>query len=546
MVPLTRLRRLARYRRIAQLLVAHGIGYAAAEAFPQGLYALLRRRPPPTREVGVHVRRLLEDLGPTFVKLGQILSTRPDLVPHDIIRELEGLQDHVPPESPQAIREVIESELGQTVEELFPVFRWDPIASASLGQVHEATLPTGESVVVKVQRPNVRRTVEADLGILEDVFHLMSQLPGLSGLYDPDRLVDEFSRSLLAELDYTREGRNADRMRRDFARTGDRIIVPRVYWKTSRSRVLTMERIVGVKPTHPDAMRAHHLDPSDTARIVATAILRSVFVFGFFHADPHPGNLIVEDDGRVALLDFGMVGRLTDPMRESFADLSLALLRANSGGVVDAIVRMGSAPPDLDRPALLRDVEDLRDRYYEVSLQELNLGQVVQDIFAVAYRHRIRIPLDFTLLAKCLVTMEGVVEDLDPSLSILEIARPFGATLLRDRLSPQRVVRRLERQGEALVQSLVDLPVDMADVLRQTSEGRLRMHVEVQNRSADADLRRRTRALVLALGGMVSASMGAVYLVSAAIRPADFPLPLVPVLALLVSLLLFWQALRQT
>lgn len=546
MVPLGRLRRLARYRRIAQLLVAHGVGYAAAEALPQGLYALFRRRPPPSREVGVRVRRLLEDLGPTFVKLGQILSTRPDLVPHDIIRELEHLQDDVPSETPQAIRAVLESELGRPVEEVFPVFRWDPIASASLGQVHEASLPTGEAVVVKVQRPNVRQTIEADLGILGDVFHLLSQLPGLSGLYDPDRLVDEFSRSLLAELDYTREGRNADRMRRNFEKSGDHVIVPRVFWSTSRSRVLTMERIVGVKPTDPDAMRARHLDPSDTARTVATAILRSVFVFGFFHADPHPGNLIVQQDGRVALLDFGMVGRLSEPMRGSFADLSLGLLRGNSLSVVGAITDLGATPPDLDRQALLRDVEDLRDRYYEVSLRELNLGQVVQDIFAVAYRHRIRIPLDFTLLAKCLVTMEGVVEVLDPSLSILEIARPFGATLVQERLSPRRIIRRLERQGETLGHALLGLPVDLADVARKASEGRLTLRVESENPRAERSSRRLARARVLSTAGGVSALVGAVYLIAAALRPTAFPLPLIPIGTFILSLLLFWQALRQT
>jgi ubiquinone biosynthesis protein len=241
-----------------------------------------------------------------------------------------------------------------------------------------------------------------------------------------------------------------------------------------------------------------------------------------------------------------MVGRLTEPMRESFASLSLALLRGNSEGVVNAIVSMGSVPPDLDRPMFIRDIEDLRDRYYEVSLRELNLSQVVQDIFGVAYRHRIRIPLDFTLLAKCLVTMEGVVDVLDPGLSILEIARPFGATLVKERLSPQRVARRLERQGETLAHALLDLPVDASRVARQAAEGRLTLQVESANPRMERAGRRMTRALILALGGTVSALVGAAYLIASALRPGAYPLPVLPVLAFLFAILLFWQALRQT
>ncbi|MCL6594883.1 MAG: AarF/ABC1/UbiB kinase family protein [Firmicutes bacterium] len=538
-----RWRRLVRYRRIAQLVLTHGLRLAAREASPGRLWALVRHRSVPL-DTGVRVRRLLEDLGPTFVKLGQLLSTRPDLVSADILRELEHLQDHVPPEPAAAVRRVVEGELGQKVEELFASFRWEPIAAASLGQVHAATLPDGSHVVVKVQRPGVEPTIQADLAILGDVLRLLGRAANLRDLYDPEALVDEFARGLRAELDYAREGRNAERLR-SLLPPGARVVVPRVIWPYTRRRVLTLEAIEGLKPTDPERLRQAGHDPSDVARTLARAILHMVFHDGFFHADPHPGNVAVLPNGRLVLYDFGMVGRLTEDMREAFGDLSVALLRGDTEAVVDAVVSLGALPPDLDHTRLVRDVEELRDRYYEVPLRTLNMGQIVQDIFGLAYRHHIRIPTDFTLLGKCLVTLEGVIQTLDPDLSMVELARPFGTSLMRQRLSPNRLAAKTRRQARTLLEAVDSVPRDAARVLSLLARGRLvvRWATEGDERLG-RQVARSARAAVLAAAGLAAAVLAAVALLARAVRPTVVPSDTPSLLLAALSAVLFWLAAR--
>lgn len=540
---LDRWHRLMRYRRIVQLVLVHGLGLAATEASPGRLWARVRQRPTPL-DRGLRLRRLLEDLGPTFVKLGQVLSTRPDLVPQDVMAELARLQDHVPPEPEQAVRRVIEGELGAPVESLFPHFDWTPIAAASLGQVHMASLPDGRRVVVKVQRPGVEPTVNADLAILRDALHYLARMPALASLYDPDMLVDEFARGIHAELDYGREGRNAERLRRALPADG-RIVIPAVEWGFTRRRVLTLEAVDGVKPVSPERLRAAGQDPRDVARTLAHAILRMVFRDGFFHADPHPGNMAVLEDGRLVLYDFGMVGRLTEDMREAFGDLSVALLRGDTEAVVAAIRALGAAPDDLDEGRLVRDVDELRDRYYEAPLRSVHLGQIVQDIFALAFRYRIRIPMDFTLLGKCLVTLEGVIQMLDPDLSMVELARPFGATLMRERLSPRRLARRARRRTEGALRFLEEAPADAAQVLSLAARGRLRVHVAQDGGDPDRTARRIARAGVLTAAALVSALGAAAALLARAIRPGVVPSDTPSFVLAAATVVLLWLASRQ-
>jgi len=540
--PFDRWRRLLRYRRIVQLLLTHGIVFAAAEAAPARLWARARRQPTDA-SAGVHLRRLLADLGPTFVKLGQLFSTRPDLVPADVVRELEQLQDRVPPEPASRVRAVIEGELGAPVETLYRTFEWTPIAAASLGQVHRATLADGRRVVVKVQRPGVEPTVNADLEILGDALRILARMPALRDLYDPDALVAEFARGIRAELDYDREARNADRLRRSLP-TDSRVVIPHIEWTLTRRRVLTMEAFEGLKPTDPRTVAAAGHDPREVARLLAHAILRMVFRDGFFHADPHPGNLIVLADGRLGLLDFGMVGRLTEPMREAFGNLSISLLRGDADAVVSAIVAMGAAPPDLDRDRLTRDVEDLRDRYYEVALHEVNLAQIVQDVFGLAFRYRVRIPMDYTLLGKCLVTLEGVIQILDPELSMVELARPFGATLMRERLSPTRVAARARRGLRDWERLLDTAPRDAGRVLARAARGELTVRLTEGDAALARSRRRQARSATLGRAGLAASLLSATTLLAAAIRPALVPSDTPTLVLAAVATVLFWLAAR--
>jgi ubiquinone biosynthesis protein len=517
------LRRFGRYRQILGLVAAHGFGYLLdGYLLPSVVERLARRRSDRRLPRGVRLRRLLEDLGPTFVKLGQLLSLRPDLLPGDLVRELERLQDHVPPEPPELVRAVLEAELGAPPESLFATFEWQPIAAASLGQVHAAALPDGRAVVVKVQRPGVRRTVEDDLEVLSDLVRRFGRHPSLRAVTDPEGLLAEFRRSLHDELDYTREGRHADAMRRQVHDT--RVAIPHVYWNLTTGRVLTLEALYGVKPTDREAMAAAGHDPRRIARLLAQTVLHAIFEAGYFHADPHPGNLAVLPDGRLAVYDLGMVGRLAPELRDAVADLSASLLRKDSEGVVAAILALGEVPPDADLAALAHDVEDLRDRYYDVPLPRIDLADAVSDVLRVAYRHRVRVSKDLSLLGKALVTLEGVVRRLDPDLSMLEVARPFGRTFLRQRLSTERVGRLARAMWRETALAARHLPRDLGRVADTVARAGMPV------RLTDASLRRLEREAERsrhALGAgmvLVAATLAlGLWAVAVAIRPAFNP-----------------------
>jgi len=478
-----KIRHLQRYHDIARAFGRNGFGFLVKELGLPDLFSATRiglqeRREARTRTLGERIRIFLEELGPTFVKIGQIASTRPDLLPPDIIDELIKLQDQVPAFPFEQVREVLEHEFGGPFETLFAEFEIVPMAAASIGQVHLARLHTGEQVAVKIQRPNIRSVVETDLEILDNLARLAEHRLEWAAKYQVRDMVYELSQSLRAELDYTNEGRNAQRIAKSFERD-PHIVFPAIYWDYTSKNVLTMTFLQGVKTNETDRLEELGYDRKRIAERIAQMVFRQIFVDGLFHADPHPGNLIILPDEAVGLIDFGMVGRLTPMMKYHFGSIVIALRRNNTEGLIKAIEGIGIIPEDTDMDALRSDLDELREKYYDIPLSRVSLGESVNDLLSVAYEHQIRVPSDLTLLGKTLLTLEGVVTALDPTFSIVQIAEPFGRKLFADRFHPRHVADNVWHQLGEYADLLTELPSKLRELLGIIKKGKLHMDISV-------------------------------------------------------------------
>ena len=377
-----------RYREIAAVLARHGLGAVSVQLglgrvlpFHRGLLGSSRRERPSSQ--AEHLRLALEELGTTAIKLGQVLSTRPDLLDPELVAELEKLRDRVPPVPTEAILAAAEAELGRDPVEVFADFERTPLAAASIGQVHGATLQDGTRVVIKVRKPGVAETVTSDLAILQDLARRADRAGIFGRDYDVEGLAAEFAWTLHEELDYVREGRNADRLR-EVLRAEPRAVVPAIHWSATSGGVLVMERVDGVRIDDLAALQRRGQDRSALAQLSAELLLRQVFVAGFFHADPHPGNLLVLEDGRLALVDFGMVGRLDDDQRRAFVLLLLATVHQDPAAMTRGLKRLGILRSPGARAAVRRDLERLLDRYYGLNLEQFGLGGFLHDLLAVS------------------------------------------------------------------------------------------------------------------------------------------------------------------
>ncbi len=440
--PIRAARHLQRYREIVGVFVRHGFGQLADLlelqpylALPRRLLRRWRRAAPPLGAPR-RLRLALEELGPTFIKLGQILSTRPDLIPPDYIVELARLQDTVPLAPWEPVRAQIEAELGAPPEELFAAFDRVPVAAASLSQVHNATLPDGSEVVVKVQRPNIQTTIETDLEILFDLARLLQARTPLGEVYDLPEIAEDFAVTLRAELDFYREGRNADRFRASFA-DEPYLYIPQVYWEYTTRRVLVLERISGIKIDDIQALDAAGYDRYRVGLHAARMIIKEVLEDGFFHADPHPGNFVVMPGEVIGAMDFGMVGYLDHQTRTNLIRLYIVAVQQDEEGIVDQLIRMGATAGRVDRAGLRRDVARLLRKYHGLPLKEIRAREVVEEIMPVAFRHHLRLPSEYWLLGKTLGMMEGVGLKLVPDFDMFAVSEPYVRRFVWQMASPR-------------------------------------------------------------------------------------------------------------
>jgi ubiquinone biosynthesis protein len=426
------------------------------------------------------IRLVLQDLGPSFIKLGQIASTRPDVLPPDVITELKKLQENVPPVPFEELKKVIETSLGQTIEQVFVSFDERPLAAASIGQVHRAVLatPDGEvQVVVKVQRPNVGDTVQRDLELLHIMAAALERAIPETKLYSPIGLVQQFDRSITAELNFTIEGENGERFAKNFEGTplGELARFPKVYKQASSKHVLALEFFDGQKI---EKAVASGMDGKLVAKNAVGVVIKMIFEDGFFHADPHPGNIIMLGGPEwaapvIGLIDLGMVGRLSPELRDRTVDLMVAAVRKDSYAVADALYTIGRPTKKVDMREYRSEVSLLAEKYLGRPLKEIDLSSMLRDLVQGAMKFGIEIPTDFMLVGKALMTLEGIGKQLDPDLDVFGEAQPFFIAILKKRYSPQRLGNELIRGVEQLSRAGFDVPIQAREVLEDLRLGRL-------------------------------------------------------------------------
>ncbi|MBB4824695.1 ubiquinone biosynthesis protein [Sporosarcina luteola] len=430
-------------------------------------------------DIGVKLRQALQELGPTFIKLGQISSTRRDLVPTEISSELAKLQDHVPPFPFEQVEEIIEYELGAPITQLFAEFHQKPLATASIGQVHAARLPTGERVAVKVQRPNIRPTVETDLSILANIARFLEDNTDWAETYHLRDMIDEFSSSLTDELDYRIEGRNGERIAKQFAED-PYIRIPAVFWDYSTEKVLTAEMLQGIKANDIQQLDAEGYDRRLIAQRIVDSMFYQVLEMGFFHGDPHPGNIFIRPENVISYMDFGMVGRLTEELKFHFASLIVNMRNGDTDGMIETFSDMGILPDDLDMRSFKRDLDTLQTKYYDVSLNEIHLGTIFMELFQVAYHHHVQIPSEISILGKAILTMEGLISELDPDFSIMKAVEPFGEKLMKERYNPLHLAQESLKQWMENYHILTHLPKDLKDITKTIKKGKLQLDINVK------------------------------------------------------------------
>lgn len=448
-----------RYRQIAEILYRNGLGYLVSVS---GLETRLPFRKPPagdgTRMASPeYLRRALEELGPTYVKLGQLLSTRSDLLPPSYMAELAKLQDRATPAPWPAVREELREELGADPLSIFAAFDTTPIASASIGQAYGARLKDGTDVVVKVRRPGIVPEVEADLSLLQSLAAHASRRWEAARDYDVKGFMDEFAFTLRQEMDYVQEGRNADRFAVNFS-ADPAVVIPRIYWEHSTHRVLTMQRLYGMKVTDTAALEAAGVDRKALAVTAADAEMKMVFEDGFFHADPHPGNIFVQPDSRIGLIDFGMVGELDDKLRGQLSALFIAVLRKDPDRMATALMRMTVAQARPDRARLRADLTQLIRLYSNRTLGDAPVGRIISQGLGIIRTHRLQLPREIALLLRMLIMTEGMGEVLDPDFSMGKTLAPYARRMTVEQLNPLNYAKRLGKAGGDLLEIGTELP----------------------------------------------------------------------------------------
>jgi ubiquinone biosynthesis protein len=514
----TSTRNLGRISEIAQVAVKHGFGYfferhRLTDLLPWGtkVTALERER----SQRGQHLREMFDELGPTFVKFGQLLSTRPDVVPPDIIVELRKLQDDVTPFPYTQVELVVETELGLPIEKLFTSFSQQPIAAASIGQVHDATLPNGRRVAVKVQRPNAPKQVEADLQLLYQAAKITKERVRALDFIDPRGLVDEFGRSIRQELDYRHEARNAQTFHRNFA--GDpHVRIPKVIWSYTRARVLTLEFLEGTQIQDLDPDEYTLEERRRLAYLMTEAWMTMIFKHGVFHGDPHPANILVlGHPERIGIVDFGLAGKLSDDDMTKLTRLFIDAANENVEMLPKRLSDLGVRYDKGREDEFVALIREMYDRYYGARLAEIDPLQLIREGFQVIYAMNLRLPTRFLMLDKAIATLGSVGVELYPDFNVFEVAKPYARDMMIGRFTPQRMARSAQKEAVGLARILREAPYQWHDFLEQVRDGQI--EVGFVHKGLDEFMPRieqgfnRLVIALIAAGGLIGSSLIGVF-----------------------------------
>lgn len=489
-------RDIPRVRQILTVASRHGFGRVLEQLGLERFISFTRRLLPFKR--GVHpvhrptpperLRMMLEELGPSFIKLGQVLASRPDLVPLEYARELCKLTDSVSPFPFEDVRKIIEHDLGGPLTSFFREIDPTPLAAASIAQIHRARLFDGRDVIVKVQRPNIDRIIERDISILEGIAELIESYAPDLAVYNPGGIVEEFGKTIRRELDFIIEAANAVRLRNNF-KDSSILYVPEVIEELTSRRVIVLERIEGIRIDDIDRLDEAGFDRGEISRKGAAAYFQMVFQDGFFHADPHPGNIFVLRDGRIGLVDFGIMGRVSEENMEYFASIFIALAQRDFSGLVQTYIDMGWVPEetadiDILQRALVEEISDLLDPYYHMTAGQIDFGSYVEGVTRIMQRYRLSLPKNLYLVDKTLITLEGLLRQIDPDFDYMEAARPYVERLIKRKRRLFGSLRSAQKGMEDIVGTLSSMPRQVRIGLRKFLRGdvQVRLRHEEMNR----------------------------------------------------------------
>lgn len=538
--PDIKLKNFVRYNQIAAVLIRHGFGelvYRLNLMAP--LRHMLKRGPAKSQHLStpVRLRMVLEELGPSFIKFGQVLSTRPFLLPYEYIAELSRLQDEVEPMPWELTENIIRRELNREIAECFASIDRQPIASASLAQVHRAVLHDGSTVVIKVQREGIKRIIEADIRIFKELAEmLMSNVPE-SRQFNPPGLVEEFAKTTMKELNFLNEARNMEIFAENF-KDEKGIKVPKLYREYSTSRILTMEMINGIKISKIDELRRANVDTGLICRNGARLVLKMIFEDGFFHADPHPGNLFVLENGQIAPVDYGMMGIISDSQMNDLADLIGSIITGDSQAIIRVLRNTGSLDENIDSKRIEQDISELLIRYSHVSIGRIDIRNLIEDLYAFIQQHKIKFQTEFMLLGKSLGTYEELARMLDPEFDFFSELIPYVKKLTARKFNPRRFLKDFQSFNDELRWLFTQSPQELKQVLRRLRRGDLQLQMQVRNldsfiREMDRSSNRLSLSLLVAaliVGSSIIATMRQGYTV--------FDMPLLGLLGYLFAAIL--------
>jgi ubiquinone biosynthesis protein len=554
MLPILRVNRnirtIRRYRTILGVLIKYGFGHFV-EQLNIDYYLELGKRIVTFNKMPKELERLsqpqrlrmaMEELGPTFIKLGQLLSTRPDVLGKEYIHEFSKLQDEVPAVSLEEINAQIQRELGYPGEELFAEFSKEPIAAASIAQVHRGKLKSGEEVVFKVRRPGIVKTVETDIDVLMGLAYLIEQHIPTVALYDPIGLVKEFRRNIMREINFTREGRTVDRFAANFI-DSTTVYIPKIFWDYSGEIVLTMEYVPGIKISDLENLRAQGYDLKEIANRGADAFLKQVLDYGLFHADPHPGNVFILPDQVICMLDYGMVGRLGQDLKDQLIDLLQALLDRDVDSIISQLLYSGELTDNADLKNLRRDLHDFIEDYYDIVLQDIKVGKLLTEFIDILTHHRIHFPADFMMLAKALLIMEGVGRQLNPDFNMITHMRPYINKLVLERYSPKKIASQAGRITQAYTSLAKSLPHDIKEFLNRLNRNQFKIDLEhrgLEKLVTDLDRSSNRVSFAVVIGSLI---VGSSLVMQIDKGPMFFGFPVLGLLGYLIAGLLgLWLA----
>ena len=476
--------RLRRIQKIINTMVKHGFGQlihsTGIEELSRHLPLSLGRKEKKHAHLSLaeRFRMALEELGPSFIKFGQLLSTRPDIIPLDYVIELRKLQDHVQSFPFAKVKETVQKELKHDLNVLFDHFDEEPLAAASIAQVHKAVLPGGGKIVVKVQRPDIKDTIEQDLAVLKEIASLLDKYTSMGKLYNFSELVDEFAHVTRMELNFYHEGKNAERLKLIF-QNDENVSIPHIYWNYTTAKVLTMEYMDGITLNQISTLKEKGYSQRIIAEGLARAYLKQIMQDGFFHGDPHPGNLGVLKEEKLYFLDFGITGHLNDDQQRNVIILMRGILEQDTDLILKGVTRLGTVTDQADIQELKMELERLQEMYLSIPLKEINLGKVLQELLEISFKLQIRLPREFAVLAKTFLTLEGVISTLEPSFSIAELIEEHRSEFLRYQYSPKRLTASAAKNISKYLRLFEVLPESLTKILEKLSRGEVYLKVEI-------------------------------------------------------------------